>query len=147
MRKKIIILSIIFAVLVLVSCDAPNPTGWKGNYQKLTDIYKIGSGEVGQLSAEADPNDITAADTRVVITATVSNVVGYALQGVDVTFTTDTGFFRSSEFGPSQIFTAVSDSYGNAYAHLLSVGRTCTVKIEAGDLVTTVVITVNITAP
>jgi len=144
MKKAIFLLGIII-MMVSIACDAPSPFSWQGKYQKNTDIYTITNGQVGILEVEADPDDVTSLDDRVVITATVSDTLGRVMQDVDVTFTTDTGFFRSDDFGPSEIFTIQSDSEGKAYAHLLRIGRTCTVKIEAGDLFVHVVITASIT--
>jgi len=139
MRKAIFLLGII-SMMVTIACDAPSPFSWQGKFQQNENIYAITTGEVGLLEAEADPDSVGTVGDRVVITATVSDILGRVMQDIDVTFTTDTGFFRSDDFGPSEIFTIQSDSEGKAYAHLLNVGRTCTVKVEAGDLFVHVVI-------
>lgn len=139
--KKLI--SIIFLVIAFftISCDAPSPFTWQGDYQHSNDIFNLVSTVVGTLEADANPESISSVDDRVVITATVKSVIGTAMQNVNVTFTTDTGFFRSDEYGPSEIFTTPSDSEGKAYAHLIRVSRTCTIKVEAGGLIVHVVVT------
>jgi hypothetical protein len=143
MIKKIIP-TILFAFLLITSsCDAPSPFTWKGDYKRDNDVYNLSSTVVGSLTATASPDNVSSIDERVVITATVTNMIGLPMQGVDVTFRTDTGFFRSEEFGPSEIFTTKSDSEGKAYAHLLQVGRTCTIEVEAGGLIVHVVVAFN----
>jgi len=139
--KKIILLSILVMILVSVGCDAPSPFTWQGDYQKNNDIFDLYSTVVGTVTVSASPSKVNSVDDRVVITATVTNLIGKVMQDVYVTFTTDTGFFRSDEFGPSEIFTTSSDSEGKAYAHMMKIGRTCTVKVEAGGYVAHVVIT------
>ncbi len=139
--KRILFVFSVMAVLILFSCDAPTNYGWEGKYQKNTWIYTLNPGEVGYIEAEADPDNVSSTDDRIVVTATVYSVLGTVMQGADVTFTTDTGFFRSDEFGPSEIFTTESDTEGKAYAHLLHVGRTTTIKVESGDAFVHVVIT------
>jgi|GEM_PF-5593384 len=142
--KKIIIPIFIFVIFLATSaCDAPSPFTWQGDYKRSNDVYSLSSDIVGSLSATADPKNITAGE-RVVITAVVYNMIGKPMQDIDVTFRTDTGFFRSEEFGPSEVFTVKSDTEGKAYAHLLSAGRTCTPEISAGGLVVHVVITVDV---
>ena len=139
--KKIIFTLFILMALFYAGCDAPSPFTWQGDYQHNNDVFEMGSSVVGTLEAAASPDSINSPDERVVITATVKNLIGHTMQDVNVTFTTDTGFFRSDEYGPSQIYTTPSDSEGKAYAHLLNVGRTCTVKVEAGGAVVHVVVT------
>jgi hypothetical protein len=139
--KKITFLSILIMVFVSVGCDAPSPFTWQGDYQRNNDVFDLVSTVVGTVTVSASPTSVNSVDDRVVITATVKNLIGHTMQDVYVTFTTDTGFFRSDEFGPSEIFTTPSDSDGKAYAHMMKIGRTCTVKVEAGGFVAHVVIT------
>jgi hypothetical protein len=141
--KKIILLSILIMILVSVGCDAPSPFTWQGDYKKSNDVFDLVSTVVGTVTVTANPSSVTSVDDRVVITAVVKNLIGHVMQDVYVTFTTDTGFFRSDEFGPSEVFTTLSDSDGKAFAHMMKIGRTCTVKVEAGGYVAHVVITVN----
>lgn len=138
--KKYLFLSAVIFFLAFYGCDAPSPFTWHGDYQKNNDVYDMMSTVVGSIEAEAEPAKVTTVDDRVVISALVKNPVGRVMKDVPVTFTTDTGFFRSDEYGPSEIFTTATDSEGMAYAHLLKVARTCTVKIEAGGYVVHVVV-------
>jgi len=139
--KKIIILSIFIMIVASIGCDAPSPFTWQGDFQRSNDVYELVSTVVGTVTVEAKPSSVNSVDDRVVVTATVKNAIGRAMEGVSATFTTDTGFFRSDEYGPSEIFTTLTDSDGLAYAHLIKIGRTCTIKVEAGGYVTHVVIT------
>lgn len=139
--KKILMITFFVISIATVSCDAPSPFTWQGDYQHNNDVFNLISTVVGTLEADANPETVSSLDDRVVITAIVKNPIGKVMKDVNVTFTTDTGFFRSDEYGPSEVFTTPSDSEGKAYAHLIKVARTCTIKVEAGGLIVHVVVT------
>lgn len=145
MKKTVRILLVLGFSFVFISCDAPSPFSWQGTYQNNPNTYQyMWANKVGYIEAEADPATVSTLDDRIIITTTVYDYLGRTLPGIDVTYTTDTGFFRSNEYGPSKVFTDTSDSAGKAYAHLLQVGRTTTIKIEAGGVFIRIPITAQI---